>query len=366
MIDRGRHGLRPLGELAGSPEEFSWVPSGCIEPRGFLVGSRYGPGANLAVEVSRRPIEGAELGADELNDAWLMVGSSRGNAAGWVDPWPGRRRHRLMSTSNSMHSEVAAAVSIEYGIRGPYHVISNGCASGLDAIGLAYLAVSAGIAPRAMVVSLDLPLVPTLLRSYAETGLLSRDGTNDPYSPSTTGFLPAEGAAALLLEPSGAERSPLGYIHGYWANSDAFHPLGIPADGRGIADCVRQGIDAVGRHGVVAVCPHASGTHAHGQAERRALATVFPDDGGRISLHLLKPFTGHTVGASGAIDVAILMHYQKQGLLPPNLPGLTGAGGAFSLPTVPTDAAGRVVLKVSVGLGGRNAVVALSRERRLP
>ncbi len=365
QMEAMQHGLRPLSQLDGMPAELGKVPAGWIEPRSLLAGSHYGPAANLTVELARQAVADAALRPDDLRNAWLFVGTSRGNAAGWLAPWPGRRAHQQMATSNSMHSELAAAVSIMLGLRGPYHVLSNGCASGLDAIGFGYWAVSSRLAQRALVVSADLPLVPVLLRSYAQTGLLSHNAVNDPYSPETTGFLPAEGGAALVLEPVPSAARVYGYLQGYWANSDAYHPLGLPADGAGIADCLRLALAAVGADNVTAVCPHASGTRAHGQAERCALRAVLGVAGREVSLHLLKPFTGHAIGASGAIDVALLAQFLRDGLLPPNLPHLTGAGAPFTVPGAPLPFHDRVILKISVGMGGHNAVVALSREEHV-
>jgi 3-oxoacyl-[acyl-carrier-protein] synthase II len=363
-LDAGHPGLRPMSLLPEIGEEFGDLPAGWLEPRSLLAGNRYGPATNFSLLLARQAIANAQLTAEELTQAWLFVGTSRGNLAGWLSSWPGRRGHRQMDTSNSMPSEMAAAVSIEFGLRGPYQVLSNGCASGLDAIGLAYWAVASGVAPRALAIGADLPLLPALLRSYRQTGLLSRNGVNDPYSPATSGFLPGEGGAALVLEPASRQRPQpeYGFLRGYWANSDAYHPLGLPEDCRGIADCLRQAVQTFPISRISAVCPHASGTSAHGQAERRALQSVFREADRVISLHLLKPFTGHTIGASGAVDTALLFYYLRQGRLPPNLPGLTGAGVLFHLPEEAIAQNRRnIVLKISVGLGGHNAVLALSR-----
>jgi 3-oxoacyl-(acyl-carrier-protein) synthase len=359
-METRRGGLRPLGELLPGQEP-SWLPAGWITDRAGLAGGRYGPATNLALAVARAAAEDAGWGAAELCDAWLLVGSSRGNLAGWLAPWPGRRPHGAMAASNSMHSELAAAVSIALGIRGPWHVLSNACASGLDALGLAATLVAARMAPRALVVAVDLPLVPQLLGAYASTSLMSSNGVNDPYSPTTTGFLPGEAGAALAIEPRGSMdgRRAYSWVTGYWANSDAFHPLGLPADGAGIADCLRLALGALAGRPVGALCPHASGTLAHGQAERRALAAVFAERAEPLSLHLLKPFTGHAIGASGAIDAVLLCHGLGEGRLPPNVAGLTGAGESMFLPEEPRPTGG-MVLKMSVGMGGHNAIVALA------
>lgn len=361
-IANGRHGLHPLGELFEVEDKFASLPAGWIRPRSLLTGNRYGPTSNFAVQLAKVAIADAGWSALDLHDCCLFVGSSRGNAAGSLAPWPGRRAHRQMGTSNSMHSEMASAVSITFGIHGAYHVISNGCASGLDAIGFGYWALMSGMAPRVLIVSADLPLLPPLLQSYYDTGLLSRNGNNDPYSMATTGFLPAEGGTALTLELARhSKRVRYADIHGYQANSDAFHPLGLPADGAGIAACIRQAIAPVGVEAITAICPHASGTFAHGQAEQRALHTVFAERTPHsISLHLLKPFTGHAIGASGAIDVAILACYLRQQQLPANLPHLTGTSGAFFLASSAIPHHRGMVLKISVGMGGHNSVLLLT------
>jgi 3-oxoacyl-(acyl-carrier-protein) synthase len=245
----GRHGLRPLGELPEAPAAFATLPGGWLVPRSLCVSRRYGPASTLAIALAREAVADAGVRGTALAETWLFVG----NTAGWLAPWPGRRTHRQMATSNSMHSEIGAAISIVLGIRGPFQVLSSG-----------------------------------------------------------------------------------------------------------IADCLRLALRDLPDRRVTAICPHASGTFAHGHAECRALQAVFAEGSAPVSLHLMKPFTGHTIGASGALDTAILMHHLGLGLLPPNLPGLTGAGPRFTLPETPMPAGDGVVLKVSVGMGGHNAVLALS------
>ena len=110
-----------------------------------------------------------------------------------------------------------------------------------------------------------------------------------------------------------------------------------------------------------AICPHASGTLAHGTAEKQALATVFRDaTQPPVSLHFMKPFTGHSLGACGVIDAVLLCAFLRQNSLPPNLPGLSLPGGKrfFAIDTsLPFDPSS-CLLKIAAGMGGRNVVVA--------
>jgi 3-oxoacyl-[acyl-carrier-protein] synthase II len=358
-IRAGRRGARPLREFGTLPERFHELPGYWLGDRGMLSGRKYGAVSNLAVAMTRRVLSQVGWRARHIEESWIFVGSSRGNTGELLGARHGRRPMPLYAASNSMHSEIAAAISIECGILAPWQTLSNGCSSGLDALIWAAHAVSCGLAPRAIVVGIDLPLAGALLADFASTGLLTSNGVNDPYSPATTGFFPAEAVAALTIEPNGRGT----HLVGAWMNSDAYDPVGLPPDGRGTAALLRMawewlgGADSLWRP---AICPHASGTRAHGLAEHGALATVLAERGVRkVPTSLLKPFTGHSLGASGALDTAILHAFLANGALPPNLPGLAGECAEIFLPETVQPVDGRTILKISVGMGGHNALVAL-------
>jgi len=304
-----------------------------------------------ALHVAREAIADAAWSADDLHDAALVVGTSRGNAAGWLGPWPGRRPFRLMAASNTIHSEPASAISIEFQITGPNHVLASGCSAGLDAIGIAMMLVRCGLAPRALAVAVDLPLVPMLLDNYASSGILADKLLSDPYRPGTSGFVPAEGAAAMAIDTCRENHPRL--LH-YACNSDARDPVGIPKDGGRTPDLFDQLTDPARQP--VAVCPHATGTAVQAAADPAALARVFPQS--RPTLHLLKPFTGHALGASGLLESVILGCFLRESQLPPNLPGLFAPPG-FVMPAHPLAATGAVA-KLSHGMGGHNALLVLS------
>lgn len=356
---RGTHGLRPLAELEWLGGGFAEVTGGWLRDRSPLRGRKYGAASNLAVRVAKDAIAAAEWSAGQTRDAWVFGGSSRGNFGEMLGVRHGRRPLKIYAPSNSLNSEIAAAVSIECGIRAPWQMLSNGCASGLDAVIWAAHTVACGLAPRALVVSVELPLVAALLKDFQQTGLISTNGINDPYSGETTGFFPAEAAVALAIEPEGQGTC----LTGGWMNSDAFDPVGLPPDGYGIRALLERGWDelAAGNPSwLPAICPHASGTKAHGQAERAAIRTVVRSrSSAAVSVHLLKPFTGHSLGANGALDCALIHAFFSADQLPPNLPGLRGECAEIRLPGEAEKAGPRTVLKLSGGMGGRNSLLAM-------
>jgi len=347
----GQVPFQKLGELLGSESQHAQRPAAWIESRSLLVSRKWSPATMAALHVARQAIADAGWSDDELRDAALVVGTSRGNAAGWLGPWPGRRPFKLMAASNTIHSEPASAITIEFGITGPNHVLASGCAAGLDAIGIAMMLVHSGMAPRALAVAVDLPLVPILLDNYAASGLLAREMDLNPYHPESSGFIPAEGAAAMAIEWHDGNFPHL--LH-YGCNADACDPVGIPADGGRTPALFDR---AIKLHGPpAAVCPHATGTAVQAIAEPAALSRAFPDT--RPTLHLLKPYIGHTIGASGLLESVILARFLQDRKLPPNLAGRAMPCG-FHLPDEVLAARGPIY-KLSHGMGGHNALLVLT------
>jgi len=340
--------FRPLAGLLGNDSPHAKRPGAWIENRAMLTHRKWSPVTMAALHVAREAIADAGWTAAEMKDAALVVGTSRGNAAGWLGPWPGRRPFKLMAASNTIHSEPASAISIEFQITGPNHVLASGCAAGLDAIGIAMMLVKCGAAPRALAVAVDLPLVPLLLDNYAASGILTHQPGMDPYHPATSGFIPAEGAAAMAIELHEGKHPRL--LH-YGCNSDASDPVGIPRDGGRTPELFTHLAEMP-----VAVCPHATGTAVQAAADPAALARIFPAE--KPSLHLLKPFLGHTIGASGMLECAVLASFLRHAQMPPNLPALHAPPG-FVLPDQALAARGPVA-KLSHGMGGHNALLVLS------
>lgn len=338
-------------------EEHPWseVLSGWIPDRKLLCSRRNGPASQLALLLARQAVEEAGWGEEELKDAALIVGSSRGNASGWLSPWPGRRGMKILAVPNSLHSELASCVSIELGIRGPYHVLASGCAAGLDAVGMASMLMRQGLAPRALAIGLDLPLCRELLGTYWASGMLSRNGVNDPYGPCADGMCISEGGAAIALEMSS---EPGIYVKDYLVNSDAYSPLGMPEDGKSIAALLRASLRNWDGNMPLTVCPHASGTAGNAASERAALKRVF---GNRLpGLRMMKPWTGHAIGGSGILELALMLAFIREGTLPPNPAWVSSPdGGVSSAEELPLQGR-RMLIKSAASMGGHNVVLSLT------
>ena len=365
---QGGTGLSTGSAIAGVEH----LPIGMIGERAFLKGRRYGAASNLAVHVARRAVESAGWSAEAIEEAWIFAASSRGNAGELLGAHAWRRPMRKLRASNSIHSEIAAAVSIELGVRGPWQLLSNGCSSGLDALGLAAMAVGSGQAPRALVLASELPLVPELLRDFADAGLLAKDGLNDPFSLATTGFLPGEAGVALTLEgrPGSDPARWFCSVERYAANSDAYDSLATPEEGQALARLLRSVCGASGGTGVISgagvqaptrICTHTTGTRVHAVSELNGIRAAFSGACGVPALLPLKPLTGHTLGASGLLDVALLAGAMRAGEVPGCASHLSAPKGLMLASEPWKPGFGERILKIASGMGGHNAAVLLAR-----
>ncbi|MGB6221108.1 beta-ketoacyl synthase N-terminal-like domain-containing protein [Haloferula sp.] len=325
--------------MPAAPVGFEAQHASWIEPRSLLNHRKWSPISAAAVHVAREALESSGWSLEERKDAAVFAGTSRGAVAGWIEPWPERRAFGLMAASNSLPSEPASAVSSELGIDGPWQVLSSGCCAGLDALGMAALWLDAGLAQRALVIAVDLPLVGPILEAYKATGILSFRNHCDPLSMESDGMIPAEGAAALCLERKDSPSAPK--LVGYLSVGDCSDPLGGADDHPSLRRMIREAADALGNPCLV--IPHASGTRSQAISETSAIRATLGAD--TIMLPL-KAWTGHTVGASGLLETAIIASQLNCPQASPSI-----------FPTSPPP--GSSLLKIASAMGGKHSLVAL-------
>jgi len=103
------------------------------------------------------------------------------------------------------------------------------------------------------------------------------------------------------------------------------------------------------------VSAHATGTRVGDQAEAAAIRGVF---GGAVPVSSLKGHLGHTLGASGALELAAVAGMMRDGIVLPtrNLERVEDCSGIL-LPREIMERKVRVCLKNSIAFGGVNTAL---------
>lgn len=246
------------------------------------------------------------------------------------------------------------------GAQGPAWVISTACSSSAKAMISAARLLRAGVVDAVVAGGAD-SLCRFTIEGFRALASVCETRSN-PFSRHRSGINIGEGAALFLMtrEHGGVE------LAGWGETSDAHHMSAPDPTGRGAAMAIRKALDRAGwlAEQVDYINLHGTGTLQNDAMESLAVADVL---GHRIAASSTKPMTGHTLGASGAIEAAlcILLLTDNPGFrLPPHwwdgqadesLPELALVAPGASLGRPP-----RRVLSQSFAFGGSNAVLALS------
>jgi 3-oxoacyl-[acyl-carrier-protein] synthase II len=269
----------------------------------------------------------------------------------------------------------AGQVAISFGMTGPNFTTVSACATGGHAIGEAWETIRRGDVETMIAGGAEAGVYEPLVGGFDSMRALSRrnddpEAASRPFDEGRDGFVPGEGAGALILEELEHARARgvpiLAEIVGYGATADASH-ITLPAPG-GIG-AVRAAQRALRKAGleptdIVHVNAHATSTPEGDKAELQAIRTIFGDHAPNVSITANKSMIGHTLGAAGAIEAIITIQTIREGCIPPtiNLADPDPAGEGLDL--TPNTAVRRdvpIALSNSFGFGGQNTALILRR-----
>jgi 3-oxoacyl-[acyl-carrier-protein] synthase I len=254
-------------------------------------------------------------------------------------------------------------VRARLGLRGPAFAISTACTSGARSFLEAAVLIEAGLADAVVVGGVD-TLCRMTLQGFASLELLSR-GPCRPCAADRDGISIGEAAALALLERADSAPPDAVLLLGAGASTDGHHMSSPHPDGLGAVASMRAALDAAGLapDAVDYVNLHGTGTRSNDAMEDRAVAYLFGDRG--VPCSSVKGWTGHTLGASGAVEALVAALCLEDGLVPGCL-GVKQADPEFRSDVATANRAAplRRVLSNSFGFGGSNCSLVLGRDRR--
>ena len=271
--------------------------------------------------------------------------------------------------ANFLYAETHNAFSVADFVRhaldlhGPACVISTACSSSAKVFASAARLLQSHLADAVLVGGVD-SLCLTTLYGFKSLGLTSANPCR-PYDAQRDGLSIGEAAAFALLErmPSSHAATPAESIvlSGYGETSDAHHMSAPHPEGAGAHAAMQAALRMAGLqpHDVGYINLHGTATPSNDATEGLAVNRLF---GTQVPCSSTKGFTGHTLGAAGAVEVVVCALALQHGLI---------AGSAHTQRLDPTIAVDYVlqprqaplthVLSNSLGFGGSNCSLVLSK-----
>jgi len=199
------------------------------------------------------------------------------------------------------------------GLRGPSMVVSTACSSSAKVFGAAARMIAAGLCDAAVVGGVD-SLCLTTLYGFGSLGLLSA-GYCRPFDSGRDGISIGEGAGFVLLEKPAANSAAQVALLGVGESCDAYHMSSPHPDGLGARLAMESALrDAGLAPGAIDyINLHGTGTPANDTMEDKAVVDLF---GRQTRCSSTKGWTGHTLGACGAIEAIISALVIENGFLP--------------------------------------------------
>jgi 3-oxoacyl-[acyl-carrier-protein] synthase-1 len=248
-------------------------------------------------------------------------------------------------------------VQSRLGLDGPAAVISTACSSSAKAFGNAARMIAAGWCDAAVVGGVD-SLCLTTLYGFGSLGLLA-PGPCRPFDAARDGISIGEGAGFLLLEKSASGDAMR--LLGIGESSDAYHMSSPHPEGLGAQLAMRSALASAGLmpQDIDYINLHGTGTRANDETEGKAVHAVF---GERVPCSSTKGWTGHTLGACGALDAVICLLAIRHGFLPGSA-NTADVDPAIRVRYLVENAntAADVVMSNAFGFGGTNCSLVLGR-----
>jgi 3-oxoacyl-[acyl-carrier-protein] synthase II len=259
-------------------------------------------------------------------------------------------------------SNPADVIAREYGLTGPCQTVVNACSSGTDAIGIGASWIQSGLCDMVIAGGAD------ELCHVTYNGFISLMVTDEnpckPFDRDRKGLNIGEGAAVFILESGYScrerQKLPRGRFLGYASSSDAYHLTAPHPQGEGLKRALLEALRFAHRDAkdVAFVNAHGTATPDNDKVESKVFVEMLPG----IPFFSTKGYTGHTLGAAGAIEAAFTVACLERGMIPGNV-GFTNVDPELTVsPVAATTAiAGSTAVSQSLAFGGCNGVLVLGK-----
>jgi 3-oxoacyl-[acyl-carrier-protein] synthase II len=315
--------------------------------------------------VVAEAIENAGLSLP-LPECGVTIGSSRSCQSDWEkltskfadSSSPPDLTNWLDTLPHSPAIETARYIGSRSALLAPMAACATGIWSLAQAVGL----LRSGACQQAIAGAVEAPITPLTIAGFSQMGALATTGCY-PFDRHREGLVLGEAGAVFMLETAelatarGAQI--YGEILGFGLTNDADGMYAMNVGGTAGYNAICQCLDRsqLLPSDIDYIHAHGTSTLLNDRFESQLISQVFPNG---VPVSSTKGSTGHTLGASGAVGVALCLQAIYTQTLPPCV-GLTNP--EFDLDLVRTSRLADInsLLCLSFGFGGQNTAIALTK-----
>lgn len=271
----------------------------------------------LAQHAFEEAIKDAQLSAEEIQsaDTAFINGTTVGGMCLTDELYQDANRNSLESPYVTTYDLASANIYLQelYGMKGICNTINTACSSSANAIMYGARLIKSGKAKRAIVGGVD-SLAKFTINGFNALHILS-DEPCQPFDLHRKGLNLGEAAAYLVLEREDDISAKQSYavLRGYANTNDAYHASSLSDTGEGPYEAMKEAlrVASLNPKEITYVNAHGTGTENNDLVESVAMQRIFENVPPFAST---KSYTGHTLGAAGAVEAVysiLSLHHQE-------------------------------------------------------
>ena len=265
-------------------------------------------------------------------------------------------------------------IAIHFGLQGPNYSIATACASAGNAMGDSLQLLRNGDCELLVTGGAEAALTRIALSAFQNMKALSRRNdeparASRPFDLDRDGFVLSEAAGILIFEElehakdRGAEI--LCEVVGFGTTCDAGHITSPDGEGNGAARAMKLALEdaKLNPEDIDYINAHGTSTPLGDKAETIALKKIFGDHAKKVSISSTKSQVGHSLGASGGVELIFCIKSILNGVIPPtiNLETPDPDCDLDYTPNTPRDREVTYAMSNSFGFGGHNASIIVKK-----
>jgi len=244
----------------------------------------------------------------------------------------------------------------ELGLNSFTMTISTACTSSVNALLEAKNLILSETFEYVIVVGVEISS-DMMSNGFSSMKLLSNDAQK-PFDIARDGLVLGEGIASILI---GKGDAPWSIRSGY-SNCHSVNITSVSPSGQEYVEVMQKAMQEGGltQNDITLLKAHATSTPTNDLSEMNAIAEVFDPS---LDFTALKPYTGHTLGACGVLELAILIGTIEDGFIPKTI-GHTVSINRDYIPLLEHKAfnGNGIFMLNYFGFGGNNTSLIIQRE----
>jgi len=252
-----------------------------------------------------------KLNAQQLSNTALIIGTALldKNVINAVEDTTNEYEKNPSKFSKTSIDSYAQDIAEELGLNPFTMTIATACTSSINAVLEARNLINAEVVEYAIVVGVEV-VSEMMSDGFSSMNLLSLN-EQKPFDNARDGLILGEAIAGVLV---GSDESPWSLLGGY-SNCNSKTITSVSESGEEFQEVMLNAMSLaeINAGDITALKAHGTSSLSNDLAEINAISRIFDD---KLTFTAIKPYIGHTLGACGILEMAIMMACIDDGFVP--------------------------------------------------